>query len=94
MGIKKKLVAKKGTYPGEGGTTKSRGATLGFLCEGKYGDFILLDPLVNLAALPREPNQDKVIVNLYDYEPRQDGAGAIPHQDVPQESAPEQGLPF
>ena len=49
------------------GQTKKRWQTIGALMETKDGgQFVLLDPLVNLAAIQREAGRDRVIVSLFD----------------------------
>lgn len=49
------------------GQTKKRWQTIGALMETKDGgQFILLDPLVNLAAVQREDGRDRVMVSLFE----------------------------
>ncbi len=49
------------------GQTKKRWQTIGALMETKDGgQFVLLDPLVNLAAIQREAGRDRIIVSLFD----------------------------
>lgn len=49
------------------GQTKKRWQTIGALMETKDGGkFVLLDPLVNLAAVPRDDGKDRVMVSLFE----------------------------
>ena len=49
------------------GQTKKRWQTIGALMESRDGgQFVLLDPLVNLAAVPRDAGKDRVMVSLFD----------------------------
>lgn len=66
------------------GETKNRYMNIGAVMTGDNGPFLLLDPMVNLAAVPREPGKDRVICSLF--EPRQDGQQAPAAQ--PQRQAP------
>jgi hypothetical protein len=61
----KNLCIVTGTYE-KGGETKKRWLTIGSLMENDKGQFILLDPMVNLAAVQREHGKDRVIVSLFD----------------------------
>lgn len=64
------LAVKTGTYTDRAtGTEKSRYQNIGAMMVSDDGrDFVLLDPLINLAAVPREPGRDRVIVSCF--EPR------------------------
>lgn len=62
----KDLCVVASTYKKDG-ETKKRWQTIGALMEAKDGgQFVLLDPLVNLAAVPREDGKDRVMVSLFD----------------------------
>jgi len=62
----KDLCVVVGTYEKDG-QTKKRWQTIGALMEAKDGgQFVLLDPLVNLAAVPRDDGKDRVMVSLFD----------------------------
>lgn len=76
MAISKKydVAVKTGSYTDGQGQTKNRYMNIGAVMTGDNGPFLLLDPMVNLAAVPREPGKDRVICSLF--EPRQDGAQA------------------
>lgn len=67
------LAVKTGTYTDAAGATKNRYQSIGALMQGDDGrQFLLLDPLINLAAVPREPGRDRVIVSMF--EPKSDSA--------------------
>jgi len=78
MAITKKydVAVKTGSYQDNQGQTKNRYMNIGAVMVGDNGPFLLLDPMVNLAAAPREPGKDRVICSLF--EPRQDGQQAAP----------------
>lgn len=80
MAITKKydIAVKTGSYTDGQGQQKNRYMNIGAVMQGENGSFILLDPMVNLAAAPREPGKDRVICSLF--EPRQDGQQAAPAQ--------------
>lgn len=94
MAITKKydIAVKTGSYQDGQGQTKNRYMNIGAVMQGDNGPFILLDPMVNLAAAPREPGKDRVICSLF--EPRQDGQqaapAAAPRQAPAQRPAPAQ----
>ena len=85
--ILKNLVVKNGSYQ-KGGETKHRYLTVGQLHDGKHGQYITLDAHINLAALPRNEGETRVMVSLYDpkeqskprerSEPRQEFEDEIP----------------
>lgn len=80
--IKKNLVIVADTYTDRNGNEKKKWQTIGQLHEGKHGDYITLDPLVNLGAIPRKEGDSRVYVNLFDIKDRGDGGNA-PRQDAP-----------
>lgn len=93
MAITKKydIAVKTGSYTDSQGQPKNRYMNIGAVMQGDNGPFILLDPMVNLAAAPREPGKDRVICSLF--EPRAaDGqaSAAAPAQRQPQRPAPAQ----
>jgi len=62
----KDLCVVSGTYEKDGGT-KKRWLTIGALMStNDGGQYILLDPMINLAAVPREAGRDRVMVSLFD----------------------------
>ncbi len=73
MGFKrtKELKVKHGTYQKDG-ETKNNYKTIGSLMEDEDGKkFILLDPIVNLAAFKRDEGRDSVMVSLFDPKPKE-----------------------
>lgn len=94
MAITKKydIAVKTGSYQDSQGQTKNRYMNIGAVMQGDNGPFILLDPMVNLAAAPREPGKDRVICSLF--EPRdnnqQQAPAAAPAQRQAQRPAPAQ----
>lgn len=104
MAITKKydVAVKTGSYQDRNtGETKNRYMNIGAVMTGDNGPFLLLDPMVNLAAAPREPGKDRVICSLF--EPRQDGQQAAPaaaprqapaQRPAPQQQIPDDDIPF
>ena len=72
------IAVKTGSYQDSTGQTKNRYQNIGSMMQGDNGPYLLLDPLINLAAVPREAGKDRVICSLF--EPRQDGQQAAPAQ--------------
>lgn len=95
MAITKKydLAVKTGSYQDNTGATKNRYQNIGAVMQGDNGPFILLDPLINLAAVPREAGKDRVMVSCFD--PKVEGQQApaprqqqrqqppVDHDDIP-----------
>lgn len=104
MAITKKydVAVKTGSYVDGQGQTKNRYQNIGAVMTGDNGPFLLLDPMINLAAVPREPGKDRVICSLF--EPRDNNAPAqapAPRQAAPQQRqaprqqpVPEDDVPF
>lgn len=100
MAISKKydVAVVTGKYQDNTGATKNRYMNIGAVMQGDNGPFLLLDPMVNLAAVPREPGKDRVICSLF--EPRdnaQQGAAPAQRQAAPQrqqQPAMEDDIPF
>lgn len=61
----KDLAVVTGTYQKDG-ETKKRYQNVGALMESENGQFLLLDPLINLAAVPRQEGRDRVIVSMFE----------------------------
>lgn len=78
MAITKKydIAVKVGSYVDNQGENKNRYMNIGAVMQGDNGPFILLDPMVNLAAAPREPGKDRVICSLF--EPKDKSQQAAP----------------
>lgn len=71
MTILKELTVAAGKYTDSQGNEKTRWRTIGHLHEGTKGQYITLDPITNLAALPRKEGDDRVYVNMFDPKPRE-----------------------
>jgi hypothetical protein len=91
MAISKKydIAVKVGSYVDSTGQKKNRYQNIGAVMQGDSGPFILLDPLINLAAVPREEGKDRVMCSLF--EPR-DEKGQRPQQGKP--SVADDDIPF
>lgn len=61
----KDLAVVTGTYQKDG-KTKKRYQNIGALMESENGQFLLLDPLINLAAVPREEGRDRVVASMFE----------------------------
>jgi single-stranded DNA-binding protein len=60
------LAVKTGSYTDRDGKQKSRYQNIGVVMQGDDGGhYALLDPLINLAAVPREPGKDRVMVSMF-----------------------------
>lgn len=63
----KDLCVVAGTYTTANGEDKKRWKQIGELIETKDGgQMILLDPMINLAAIQREAGRDRVMVSMFD----------------------------
>ena len=102
----KKLLAKVGTYQNAQGETKNDYVKLGVVISGDNGDFMLLDPSVNLAgALIKQnvmnmaegkPQRDSVMVSVFDgdnhgHNQQQGGFQQPQQQQGGYQQAPQQG---
>lgn len=70
MTILKELTIATGKYTDQTGAEKTRWKTIGHLHDGSKGQYITLDSLVNLAAVPRKDGDDRVYVNMFDPKPK------------------------
>lgn len=91
------LAVKVGSYVDNTGATKNRYHNIGVVMQGDDGGFYaLLDPLVNLAAVPREAGKDRVMVSMF--EPREDGQqqrqAAPAQRQAPRQQVPADDVPF
>lgn len=79
MTILKTLSVVASKYTTKDGQEKTRWLTVGHLHEGTKGQYITLDPTINLAAIPRKEGDDRVYVNLFDPKPKgqQVGSGSV-----------------
>ena len=75
------IAVKTGSYQDSTGQTKNRYQNIGAVMQGDNGPYLLLDPLVNLAAVPREAGKDRVICSLF--EPRQQDGQQAPRAAAP-----------
>lgn len=93
MAITKKydIAVKVGSYTDSTGQKKNRYQNIGAVMQGDSGPFILLDPLINLAAVPREEGKDRVMCSLF--EPR-DEKGQRPQQGQSRPSVQDDDIPF
>lgn len=79
----KKLLAKVGTYTNNNNEQKNDYVKLGVVMSGQNGEFMLLDPTVNLAgvllkqnamnASEGKPQRDTVMVSVFDSDSQQQG---------------------
>lgn len=98
MAISKKydIAVKVGSYQDRAtGQNKNRYQNIGSVMQGDDGPFILLDPLINLAAVPRQEGKDRIICSLF--EPRdntQQPSAPAPRQNAPQRHAVDDDVPF
>lgn len=76
MTILKNLTIATGKYTDQQGNEKTRWRTIGHLHDGQKGQYITLDSLTNLAAIPRKEGDDRVFVNLFEPEQKDGGKPA------------------
>lgn len=93
MPITKELCIVASTYTDASGTEKKRWQRIGHLHSGQDGksDYITLDPLFNLAAIPRKQGDDRVFVSMFDPKPREGQQQSRPAASRPssQKTAPD-----
>ena len=77
---KYEIAVKIGSYVDETGANKNRYQNIGVVMQGDNGPYILLDPLINLAAVPREPGKDRVICSLFEPKARDSQQAQAPRQ--------------
>ena len=71
MAIKSVLRVKNGSWINPAGEEKTSYVTIGHIHDGKYGnDFITLEAHINLAAFPRKEGDSRIMVSVFDYEPK------------------------
>lgn len=88
------LAVKTGSYQDNQGNNKNRYQNIGTLMEGDNGKFILLDPLINLAAVPREQGKDRIMVSMFDPREQNAPSSANTHSQNRANSAPADDIPF
>lgn len=82
MTIIKELSVVVRTYE-KNGETKKVWKNIGAIHEGQHGQYMVLDSLVNLAAIPRRDGDDRVYVSMFDPKKRQDKQEAdMPSDDI------------
>ena len=79
----KRLVAKTGTYTNQQGETKGEYTKVGVLMQGDSGEYMLLDPCVNLAGVLAKQNvmamaegkqpRDSVMISVFENDNNQQG---------------------
>ncbi len=73
------LAVKTGSYTDRDGKPKNRYQNIGVIMQGDDGGhYALLDPLINLAAVPREAGKDRVMVSMF--QPNNDQQQQAPRQ--------------
>jgi hypothetical protein len=68
----KNLAVANGTYEKDG-QQKTRWVNVGKILEKDGKEFMLIDPLVNFAAFPREQGKDMVMVGIFEENNNQQG---------------------
>lgn len=95
----KRLVAKTGEFQNNQGETKGEYTRIGVLMDGNDGQYMLLDPTVNLAGVlakqnvmagnQGKPMRDSVMVSVYENDNQQQqpqqGGYQQPQQQTPQQ---------
>lgn len=78
------LAVVTGKYTDQTGQSKNRYQNIGVVIQADDGGhYMLIDPLINLAAVPREPGKDRIMVSMF--EPKVEGAQSAPQQRAPQQ---------
>jgi hypothetical protein len=99
--MKKRLVAKVGSYTNNQGEQKGEYVNVGVLLENQNGEYLLLDPSINIAGLLMKQNLDSgkqnksLAVSIFDDSNRQQGQ-SYNNQQQPQQQqgyAPQQQQP-
>lgn len=72
MTIVKELSVVTRTYTDKQGNEKKVWKTIGAIhTSSKGSEYIVLDPLINLAAIPRKDGDDRVFVSMFDPKEKQ-----------------------
>lgn len=92
----KRLVVKTGEYTNQQGETKGEYTKIGVILNNQNGDFILMDPSINLAGVLLKQNalaakhgkqpSDSVMVSVFDDQPQQSQPQQSGYQQQPQQS--------
>jgi hypothetical protein len=87
------LAVKTGSYTDRDGKQKNRYQNIGVIMQGDDGGhYALLDPLINLAAVPREAGKDRVMVSMF--QPNNDQQQQAPRQQRQAQPQPDEDIPF
>jgi hypothetical protein len=87
------LAVKVGSYTDRDGKPKNRYQNIGVIMQGDDGGhYALLDPLINLAAVPREAGKDRVMVSMF--QPNNDQQQQAPRQQRQAQPHPDDDIPF
>jgi hypothetical protein len=87
------LAVKTGSYTDRDGKPKNRYQNIGVIMQGDDGGhYALLDPLINLAAVPREAGKDRVMVSMF--QPNNDQQQQAPRQQRQAQPHPDDDIPF
>ncbi len=86
--IKKELCVIADTYTNRDGEEKKRWLKVGEIHTSKDGkEYMTLDPIVNLAAIPRREGDSRIFVSMFDPKPRENkggsGGGGYTRQEEP-----------
>ena len=68
----KKLMVKNGEYTNAQGETKGKWVQVGVILSNDKGEFVILEPSINLAGLPRS-EKGGVMVSIFEDQPRNQG---------------------
>lgn len=71
MTVLKELCCVQETYTDRNGNDKKKWLKVGEIHEGKNGEYIVLYPHINLAALPRKDGDSRLYVSMFDPKPRE-----------------------
>lgn len=72
------LAVKTGTYQKDG-ETKNKYTNIGVIMENDEGKrFMLIDPLINLAAIKRDEGRDRVMVSMFEPKQKEQTSSAAP----------------
>ena len=90
----KRLVVKTGEYTNQQGETKGEYTKIGVILDNQNGEFVLMDPSINLAGVLLKQNalaakqgkqpSDSVMVSIFTDQPQQQGNGGG-YQQQPQQ---------
>lgn len=69
--IKKELAVVARKYMDKNGQEKSVWKSIGAIHEHNGKEYMTLDPMVNLAAIPRREGDDRVFVSMFEPKPKE-----------------------